>query len=83
MAQIRFDRDSSVLPFPQQILQVWPDEFQTQDPATVNLTNEVITITYADTAANPLNITVTSTWNNMRGRPMSVSLSSLFTGVNR
>lgn len=82
-AQIRFDRDASAFPFPQQILQTWPHETLVQDPAVVNLNNEVITVTYDDIAANPLNITVTSTWNDMRGRAMSVSLSSLLTGTNR
>ena len=41
--------------------------------------NEVITITYVDTAADPLDATVTVSWNERGLRPVSVSIRTLFT----
>lgn len=83
LAQIRRDRDNSALPFPQQVLQAWPNGSQSQDPALVRLTNEVINVAYEDVAADPLQVTVTSAWTDMQGRVVQVSLSSLITGENR
>ncbi len=83
LAQMRQDRDNSVLPFPQQVLQLWPNNFQTQNPAVVRLPNEVLRVTYANVNADPLRVTVTSTWTDMQGRQLQVSLSSMLTGQNR
>jgi len=83
LAQIRQDRDTSVLPFPGQITAIWNDGREVTDPTIVTLDNEVITVDYADDAADPLRVTITAEWTDMRGRPARTSVSTLLTGTNR
>lgn len=83
LAQMRRDRDASVLPFPDQVLAIWPDGREVNNPAFTSLDNEVITIEYADDGADPLRVTITSAWTDMRGRPAATSVSTLLTGTNR
>ena len=44
-----------------------------------NLTNEQVVASYANTAADPLNITVTTTWLELGRRNVSVQLRTLMT----
>ena len=83
LAQIRQDRDTSVLPWPNQVLAVWPDNTQVQDPALVTLDNEIITVDYENAAADPLRVTIRANWTDMRGRPATTQISTLLTGTNR
>lgn len=83
LAQIRQDRDTSVLAFPQQITTIWPDGRQVTDPEIVTLDNEVITVDYADDDADPLQVTITASWTDMRGRPAATAVGTLLTGTNR
>ncbi len=83
LTQMRQDRDTSVLPFPNQIVGTWPNGRQINDPNLVSLSNEIITVTYANAAADPLQVTVTSRWNDMQGRAVSATVSTLLTGSNR
>lgn len=43
------------------------------------LINEHITVTYADAASDPLEIQITITWDDKRGRPYNISLSTFRT----
>lgn len=43
------------------------------------LTNEQITANYADVNADPLEINLTLNWNDKRGRPRSISMSTFKT----
>lgn len=44
-----------------------------------NLTDEVVTVSYVDTAANPLDTTVTVTWTSHTRRTMTATLKTLIT----
>jgi type II secretory pathway pseudopilin PulG len=83
LTQIRQDRDTSVLAFPDQILAVWPDGREVTDPTIVTLPNEVITVDYVNDGADPLSVTITASWTDMQGRPAAASVSTLLTGTNR
>jgi len=82
-SQIRMDRDASAVPFPNQIIDVWPQGAAVADADLLTLPNEAIIVTYDNVTDNPLRVTVTSTWNDRMGRPIQVALSSLLTGQNR
>lgn len=43
------------------------------------LTNEHITVTYPNVASDPLEIHVTATWKDLKGRPYSASISTIRT----
>lgn len=45
----------------------------------LNLTNEVVTVTYADATADPLDVTVTVTWQTVQGRNATTALRSYVT----
>lgn len=83
LAQMRQDRDTSVLPFPEQVLAIWPDGREVTDATIVTLDNEVITVEYADDGADPLRVSITATWTDMQGRPATASVGTLLTGTNR
>ncbi len=83
LTQIRQDRDTSVLAFPQQITAIWNDGREITDPTIVTLDNEVVTVDYADANADPLQVTVTASWTDMQGRPAATSVSTILTGNNR
>lgn len=45
----------------------------------LNLTNEVVTVSYADATADPLDVTVTVTWQTVEGRNVTTALRSYVT----
>ena len=80
--QIREVRSTSSEPFPDDILAQWSNNWTS--PATTEfpldpLAQEQLMVTYTNTAANPLEVTVTSSWMDLRGRPMTISVSTLLT----
>jgi prepilin-type N-terminal cleavage/methylation domain-containing protein len=75
--QMRNVRDTNPADFPGAILTAWPDGSEVQNMAT--LPEETITVTYVSVTANPLAVNVTSQWNDIRGRTLQVSASTLLT----
>lgn len=78
IAQMREARDSAEQPFPQSILEQWPHGAVVDDAGT--LPGEEIVVTYEDVTANPLEITIVSTFQDMAGRPVRVQLGTALTG---
>ncbi len=75
LSNMRDVRTANPTNFPDAITTLWPDGVQVPNAGT--LTQEVVTVDYVDPNTNPLEVTVTSTWVDMRGRPMTVSVSSI------
>ena len=63
--------------FPANVVTAFP---QNSNPAGFNnLTNEVVTVSYARTTANPLRVTVTVTWRSYTGRPSTETVQTYIT----
>ncbi|MFA6240000.1 MAG: prepilin-type N-terminal cleavage/methylation domain-containing protein [Candidatus Hydrogenedentales bacterium] len=75
LSNMRDVRTANPTNFPDAVTALWPDGVQVPNAGT--LTQEVVTVDYVDPNTNPLEVTVTSTWVDMRGRPMTVSVSSI------
>ena len=66
--------------FPANLVAVWLDGWQTTAGSNrVSLTNEQLSITYVDADANPLQVRVTSSWADIRGRQAVLMLSTVVT----
>jgi prepilin-type N-terminal cleavage/methylation domain-containing protein len=78
LAAMREMRDDPTQAFPAAILAQWPDGQAV--PGAGTLPGEQIIVTYADPAANPLEVTVVSVFNDMQGRPVRVQLGTALTG---
>jgi len=78
LAQMRAVRDDPMQPFPAAILERWPDGQAIGGEGT--LPGEEIIVSYEDVAANPLEITVVSVFQDMSGRPVRVQLGTALTG---
>lgn len=77
LADMRALRNANPGNFPNALVAQWPN--QTVVPNAGTLPNETITITYASVNANPLEVTATSRWFDMRRRPATARVSTLLT----
>ncbi len=77
ISQMRTIRDANINDFPNAILAVFPDE--TAVAGFGALTNQQVTVDYADPGANPLAANVICTWSDLRGRPVTFTMTSLIT----
>lgn len=77
LADMRVVRNANPNTFPQSITATWPEgqEF----PGSIS--GEVISVNYEDPAANPLVVTVISQTRDLRGRPVTVRVSSALTNL--
>lgn len=75
--EMRALRDHSPDEFPENITESWTDGLALGDIGT--LPSEVVTVTYQDASANPLEVRVTSEWRDPRNRLVSISLSTVIT----
>lgn len=79
ISQMRTIRDANVniVDFPDAITAVFPDN---QAVAGVNaLTNQQLMVNYTNVAANPLEVTLTCTWDDLRGRQVNFTMTTLMT----
>ena len=79
ISQMREVRDDNVDNFPDAITTEWPDGAMIDGAGT--LPQETIDVDYVNPNANPIEVTVRSQWVDLRGRPMSVSVTTMLTGV--
>lgn len=79
ISQMRDVRDRSTGNFPAAITTQWPDGAVIDGAGT--LPREIIDVDYVDPNANPIEVTVRSQWVDLRGRPMTVSVTTMLTGV--
>ena len=63
--------------FPGNVVAAFPNNGQVA--GFNNLTNEQITVSYANTAADPLDVTIAVAWQEAGRRPTNVSIRSLVT----
>jgi prepilin-type N-terminal cleavage/methylation domain-containing protein len=77
LSDMRTVRDANPGNFPNAIVVQWPDASPVVGAGT--LPNEVITVTYVNPAANPLEVNVTSRWMDSVGRGVSLSMTTLLT----
>jgi hypothetical protein len=79
ISQMREVRDDNVDNFPDAITAEWPDAGMIDGAGT--LPQETIDVDYVNPNANPIEVTVRSQWVDLRGRSMSVSVTTMLTGV--
>ncbi|HRI87864.1 MAG TPA: type II secretion system protein [Candidatus Hydrogenedentes bacterium] len=77
ISQMREVRDTSTDDFPDAILDEWPNAGVVAGVGA--LPQEQVTVTYADPNANPLRVTVQSSWVDLRGRPVAIQVSTMLT----
>ena len=77
ISNMRDVRDANPASFPSAITALWPDGAAVAGAGSLN--QEQVTVDYVNPNANPLEITVSSQWADMRGRPMSVGVSTILT----
>jgi prepilin-type N-terminal cleavage/methylation domain-containing protein len=77
LSDMRAARDANPDDFPGAITEMWPNDVQVD--GTGLLRNEQVTVNYADSTANPLNVRVTVSWSDLRGRPVRSSLATMLT----
>jgi len=77
VSQIRTIRDANINDFPNAIFAIFADEAAVA--GFTALTNQRVSVDYTDIAANPLEVTVTSTWSDLRGRPVAFNMTTLVT----
>ena len=77
LSSMRNARDANPDSFPEAITTQWPDGVTLANEGTE--LGEAIMVAYTDATANPLEVTITSSWSDMRGRAMSLSLSTVLT----
>ena len=70
-------RDANPDNFPGAILGQWPDDTVISGAGT--LSGEAIRVNYTNVSANPLEVTVTSQWLDLRGRQVSMRVTTLLT----
>ncbi|MBX7258320.1 MAG: prepilin-type N-terminal cleavage/methylation domain-containing protein [Candidatus Hydrogenedentes bacterium] len=75
LSNMRDVRNTNPDDFPDAITAVWPDG--TTIPNAGTLPQETITVDYVNPNANPLEVTITCTWVDMRGRQLTAALSSV------
>ena len=77
LSEMRQVRDTHPDAFPEAITERWPDDTWVAGAGTE--INETIRVEYADPDANPLEITLVSTWNDLQGRTLTLTISTLMT----
>jgi prepilin-type N-terminal cleavage/methylation domain-containing protein len=77
VSNMRDVRDSNPDNFPGAIVALWPNGAEVEGAGS--LSQESITVDYVNPIANPLEITIRSQWVDLRGRPVSLSVSTLMT----
>lgn len=77
ISRMREFRDNSPGQFPASVVQEWPDG--TEIAADEILPSGVIEIDYRDTTANPLEVVVTCRWQDLRNRPVRVTMATVLT----
>jgi len=77
LSEMRHVRDTNPDAFPEAITERWPDDAIVDGAGTE--TNETVRVAYTDPAANPLEITLVSTWNDLQGRTLTLTISTLMT----
>lgn len=79
ISQMRQVRDDNPTDFPGAIVDEWANNAAIDGAGT--LPQETIDVTYVDPNSDPIEVTVRSQWRDMRGRPMTVSVTTMLTGV--
>lgn len=79
ISQMRELRDDNPNDFPDAITAEWPDSAVIDGAGTLH--QEQIDVDYVNPNANPLEVTVRSRWVDLQGRPMSLSVTTMLTGV--
>lgn len=85
LSQMRQLRDTTPGAFPAVITDRWPDGASTSDAvsvflaADISLPGEVLTVTYVDATANPLDVIITSRWIRVDGGQATTMLSTTLT----
>ncbi|MFO7976503.1 MAG: type II secretion system protein [Candidatus Hydrogenedentota bacterium] len=77
LADMRVVRDANPDAFPGAVCEAYPDGSNVTGPGL--LPNEAIVVTYADDSANPLEVTLTLNWTDLRGRPVQETMATLLT----
>ncbi|MCL4692391.1 MAG: type II secretion system GspH family protein [Candidatus Hydrogenedentes bacterium] len=77
VSNMRDVRDANPENFPDAVVALWPDGAEV--PNAGSLPQEIITVDYVNPASNPLEITIRSQWVDLRGRPVSLDVSTLLT----
>ncbi len=77
ISNMRDVRDANPNSFPDAIVAEWPDGAEVAGVGS--LQQEVITVDYGNPSANPLQVTVRSQWVDLRGRPVSLEMSTMLT----
>lgn len=78
LSDIRQLRDNDPDGFPENITEAYPDVSTVELPTQV-LSQQNVQIRYVDTTANPLEIVLTMTWNDPRGRQATLRMGTLLT----
>ncbi|MDX9971381.1 MAG: type II secretion system protein [FCB group bacterium] len=78
LSDIRALRNTSPGAFPDTIVASWPNNRAV--PGNWRLPGQTMTVTYANTASNPLTVTVTARWRNIDGHPAVLTMSTILTG---
>lgn len=76
-ADMRAVRDANPGLFPDAVCEAYPDGSTVPGPGL--LPNEAIVVRYADDGANPLEVTLTLNWTDLRGRPVQETMATLLT----
>lgn len=79
LSAMRDFRDANQENFPDALVTQWPDGQVINGAGS--LPGETITVDYTDPGANPLEVTVRSQWNDLRGRPIAVSVTSMLSNT--
>ena len=79
VSQMREVRDDNPDDFPGALTVEWPDT--TAIAGAGSLPQETLEVDYVDPAADPIEVTVRSRWVDLRGRSMTVSVTTMLTGV--
>jgi type II secretory pathway pseudopilin PulG len=77
LAEMRALRDANPEDFPAAVVETFPDGGRVDWAA--DLANERVTVAYTDSDANPLEVVVTSMWNDLQGRPVQVRVATALT----
>ncbi len=77
LSDMRAARDANPDDFPGAIVEMWPNDVQID--GTGLLRDEQVSVVYADQTANPLDVRVTVSWSDLRGRPVQSSLATMLT----
>lgn len=77
VSQIRTIRDANINNFPDAILAVFPNDAAVAGFGA--LTNQQVVVSYTDVNDNPLEVNITCTWADLRGRPVNFNMTTLVT----